>query len=79
MSNHIDKPAQILLSLPLQMVSELDTIAQSRQVSRLSLIRRYLRHQIDEELKSLEAYLENSKRASRTHLFLREKLRDEEW
>jgi len=79
MSNHIDKPTQILLSLPLQMVSELDTIAQSRQVSRLSLIRRYLRHQIDEELKSLEAYLQNTKRCKRTHLLLQGKLKDQEW
>mgnify|MGYP000042658554 CR=1 FL=1 len=79
MSNHIDKPTQILLSLPLQMVSELDTIAKSRQVSRISLIRRFLQLQISEELKSLEAYLENIKRSKRNHLLLQDHLKDKEW
>jgi metal-responsive CopG/Arc/MetJ family transcriptional regulator len=79
MSIHKEPPIQIRLLIPAQMVSELDTIAQSREVSRLSIIRRFLRHQIDEELKSLSTYLENSKRYSRTHLLLQEKLRDQEW
>lgn len=79
MSNHIDKPTQILLALPTQMVSELNSIAKSRQVSRISLIRRFLRHQIDDELKSLETYLNEAKRNKRTHVLLQERLKESEW
>lgn len=79
MSNHIDKPKQILLALSTQMVSELDSLSKSRQVSRLALIRRYLRHQIDDELKSLEAYLSEAKRGKRTHALLQERLNESDW
>jgi metal-responsive CopG/Arc/MetJ family transcriptional regulator len=79
MSNHIDKPTQILLALPTQMVSELDSISKSRQVSRSSLIRRFLRHQIDDELKSLETYLNEAKRNKRTHVLLQERLKESDW
>ena len=79
MSIHKEPPIQIRLLISKQMVSELDTIAQSRQVSRLSIIRRFLRHQIDEELKSLSTYLENSKRYKQTHRLLQGKLKDQEW
>lgn len=79
MSNHIDKPTQILLALPAQMVSELDSIAKSRQVSRISLIRRFLRYQIDDELKSLEAYLNEAKCVKRTHALLQERLKESDW
>lgn len=79
MSNHIDKPKQILLALSTQMLSELDSLSKSRQISRLALIRRYLRLQIDDELKSLEAYLNEAKRGKRTHLLLQERLKESDW
>ena len=79
MSNHIDKHTQILLALPAQMVSELNSIAKSRQISRLALIRRYLRLQLDDELKSLEAYLNEAKRGKRTHALLQERLKESDW
>jgi metal-responsive CopG/Arc/MetJ family transcriptional regulator len=78
MSIHIQDPTQILLHLPKQMVSELDSIAKSRQVSRTALIRWFLSHQIIEELKSLEVHLENTKRCKRTHTLLQNHLKDKE-
>lgn len=79
MSIHKEPPIQIRLLIPEQMVAELDTIAQSRQVSRLALIRRFLRLQIDNELKSLEAHLENINRSKKTHRLLQEHLKGQEW
>jgi metal-responsive CopG/Arc/MetJ family transcriptional regulator len=78
MSIHIQDPTQILLHLPKQMVSELDSIAKSRQVSRTALIRWLLQHQIIEELKSLEVHLENTKRCKRTNMLLQSHLKDKE-
>ena len=43
------KPAQLCLLLPCDWIEELDTLAESRFVSRLSLIRSYLRQCMDEE------------------------------
>jgi hypothetical protein len=79
MSIYKEPPIQIRLLIPKQMLSELDSIARSRQVSRLSLIRRFLRHQIDDELKSLEAYLNEAKRSDRTHRLLKQHLDDKDW
>jgi ferritin len=79
MSIHIQDPTKILLHLPRQIVSELDTIAKSRQISRVALIRWFLTHQIQEEMKSLETHLENTKRCKRTHLLLQGHLKDKEW
>jgi metal-responsive CopG/Arc/MetJ family transcriptional regulator len=78
MSIHIEDPTQILLHLPRQMLSELDSIAKSRQVSRTALIRWFLSHQIQEELKSLEVHLENTRRCKKTHLLLQDHLKDKE-
>jgi len=45
--------AQIRLLLPRKWVDELDTIAASRHLSRLGLIRGYLRSRIDHDLNKL--------------------------
>ena len=67
MSIHIDQPTQILLVLPKQMVSQLDSIAATRQVSRLALIRRFLRLHIVDELSQLENYFQEVDRRNKTH------------
>jgi metal-responsive CopG/Arc/MetJ family transcriptional regulator len=79
MSIHRDSPKQIRLLIPQQMVRELDSIAASRQLSRLAIIRRFLRMQIDEELSQLETYFEEVDRRNRTHERLQEHLSDNEW
>lgn len=79
MSDHIEKPAQILLVLPEEMVSQLNSIAASRQISRLALIRRFLRLQIDSELSQLETYFQEVDRREKVHERLQEHLTDSEW
>lgn len=79
MSINAKQITQIRLLLPKEMVSELDTIAASRQVSRLSLIRFFLRHQIDHELSQLDAYFKDVDRRRRTHARLQEHLSENEW
>lgn len=79
MSIHRQHPKQIRLLLPEQMVSELDCIAASREVSRLALIRRFLRLQIDDELSQLETYFQEVDRRNKTHERLQEHLSDNEW
>ena len=49
--------AQVRLLLPENWIEELDAIARSRFISRLSLIRHYLRTHIDRDLESLRDQL----------------------
>ena len=44
------KSSQLLLLLPSDWIEELDLLAESRFISRLQLIRSYLRHKMDEDL-----------------------------
>ena len=48
--------AQLRLTLPNSWIEELDTIAASRHLSRLALIRGYLRSRIDQDLEKLAAH-----------------------
>ena len=58
--------AQVRLLLPQEWLDELTTIAESRFVSRLSLIRSYLRREIDEELSQLEEHFAQRERQKAT-------------
>lgn len=78
MSIQTKEITQIRLLIPTEMVHELDTIATSRDMTRLALIRYLLRHQIDSELGQLESYLENVDRRKQTHQRLQEYLSDRE-
>ena len=72
--------AQVRLLLPQDWLDELTSIAKSRFVSRLSLIRTYLRSQIDEELRQLEEHFaaRERQRITKVHLdnWINEKERD---
>lgn len=70
--------SQIRLLIPTDMLHELDTIASSRDMTRLALIRFLLRLQIDSELGQLESYFENVDRRKQTHQRLQEFLSDRE-
>lgn len=78
MSIQTKEITQIRLLIPTEMVRELDTIASSRDMTRLALIRYLLRHQIDSELGQLESYLETVDRRKQTHQRLQEYLSDRE-
>lgn len=78
MSIQTKEITQIRLLIPTEMVRELDTIATSRDMTRLALIRYLLRHQIDSELGQLESHLEAIERRKQTHLRLQEYLSDRE-
>ena len=78
MSIQAKQISQIRLLVPTEMVRELDTIASSRDMTRLGLIRFLLRHQIDQELSQLETHLEQIDRRRSTHQRLQEHLSDKE-
>jgi len=78
MSIQAKQISQIRLLVPTEMVRELDTIASSRDMTRLGLIRFLLRHQIDQELSLLETHLEQIDRRRSTHQRLQEHLSDKE-
>jgi hypothetical protein len=56
---------QLRLLLNPEWIPELDTLARARYVSRLGLIRHFLRLKMDEELASYQEFL-NAKEARRT-------------
>ena len=68
--------AQLRLLLPQEMISELDTLARSCFVSRLSLIRFYLRTMIDKDLTDLSEHFNQRKQFEITREKLNEKLLD---
>jgi len=78
MSNQSKKITQIRLLLPIEMLRELDTLADSRSMTRLQLIRFLLRHQIDQELSELDSYLSQVERRKQTHQRLQEHLSERE-
>lgn len=70
--------AQLRLLIPREMVEELDTLASSRNTTRLGLIRDFLSRQIANELSQLEAYLDDLDRRRSTHSRLRQHLLEKE-
>ena len=53
-----ESTAQIRLLLPAEWLAELNAVAKSRFVSRLSLIRYYLRLQLDKDLSELQQHFQ---------------------
>ena len=70
------KTTQLRLLLPESWIAELDNLAASRFLSRLGLIRFYLRAQMDEDLKQLAEHFRNEDLKKRTHSRLSGKLQD---
>lgn len=69
---------QIRLLLPATMVNELNTIAASREISRLALIRFFLRNQINQELDELQNYLDAAESRKQTQQQLQDLLKKHE-
>ena len=70
--------AQLRLLIPIEMLEELDTIASSRDTTRLSIIRMFLRNSIAYELDQLETHFQNMNRRDKTHRRLHQHLIDKE-
>ena len=58
--------AQVRLLIPQDWLDELTSLAKGRLVSRLSLIRTFLRSQMDEELRQLEEHFAERERQRAT-------------
>ncbi|MGI6525353.1 MAG: hypothetical protein ACOX2O_08730 [Bdellovibrionota bacterium] len=70
---------QIRLLLPEEWVPELDNLAASRFLSRLGLIRFYLRAGLDEDLSQFAEHLRLKDEQKRIHAHIAEQLEDREW
>ena len=70
------KIAQLRLLLPESWIPELDNLAASRFLTRLGLIRFYLRAQMNEDLANLAEHFDRQKEQRKTHQRLADKLQD---
>jgi len=68
--------AQIRLLVPKEWVQELDTLAASRFLTRLGLIRFYLRNQRDQDLSQLAEMLQDRQNLKRTHNSLKRHIQE---
>ena len=77
----IKKPkfTQLRLLLEPDWISDLDTLARSRRITRLALIRMFLRAKIDEELLSLNAFLQHQESLKATKRKLDKYLHDHDY
>ena len=71
--------SQLLLSLPREWVGQLDALAKSRNVTRISLIRLFLRLQMDSELAQLAAHFKQQDEHRRTFRELNSHLNDRDF
>ena len=78
MSKQRPKTAQIRLLLPEDWIPELDNLAASRFLTRLGLIRFYLRAQMNEELARLSEHFRETEAHRKTHRRLQSYLEDRE-
>ena len=73
------KITQLRLLLPEDWIPELDSLAASRFLTRLGLIRFYLRAQMNEDLKNLAEHLRETEAHRKTHRRLQQHINDREW
>jgi len=68
--SHKERYSQLRLLIKPEWIEDLDTLARSRHLTRLALIRMFLKAKIDEELLSLDAFLQQqeSLKATKTRL-----------
>jgi hypothetical protein len=71
--------SQIRLLINPQWIKELDAIAASRHITRLALIRGYLREKIDQELLELTEHFRQRDQLQKTQRRLEKHLEDQEW
>jgi len=79
MTKQKSKIIQLRLLLPEDWIPELDSLAASRFLTRLGLIRFYLRAQMNEDLKNLAEHLREAEAHQKTHRRLQQHIEDHEW
>lgn len=78
MNKSRSRSAQIRLLLPAEWIPELDNLAASRFLTRLGLIRFYLRAKMNEELVTLADHFKQNDQHKKTHHRLQSHLQDRE-
>jgi hypothetical protein len=73
------KIAQIRLLLPEEWLPELDNLAAARFLTRLGLIRFYLRAQMNEDLSNLAQHFKDNEQHKKTIKHLQQRRQDIEW
>lgn len=76
MSKPRSKTAQIRLLLPEDWITELDNLAAPRFLTRLGLIRFYLRAKMNEELATLAEHFKQTEQNKATHQRLSQRMND---
>ena len=76
MSRQKTKIAQIRLLLPADWIPELDNLAASRFLTRLGLIRFFLRSKMDAELATLAEHFKQTEQNKLTHQRIAQKIND---
>ena len=71
-----DPKAQIRLVVPDSWITELDLLAKSRFITRLALIRLYLRARMNEDLKDLQAHFKDERARLETRRQLEDYYKD---
>jgi hypothetical protein len=71
--------AQVRLIISREMMEQLDLLSRSRHLTRLALIRMFLKAKIDEELLSLDAFLQHQESLKATKRKLDKYLHDHDY
>lgn len=83
MNHQTPSIAQIRLLIPQEMMKELDTLAKVKLMTRLALIRRYLREQIDHDLSQLNDHFKRRDELKlakeRTENWIQQRQSKDEW
>ena len=73
------KITQLRLLLPEDWIPELDNLAATRFLTRLGLIRFYLRAQMNEDLSNLAEHFKETEQHRKTNKRLEQRRQDNEW
>jgi hypothetical protein len=79
MSKPKSKITQLRLLLPEEWVPELDNLAATRFLTRLGLLRFFIRSKMDEELANLAEHFKQTELQRKTHKQLQQRRQDNEW
>lgn len=79
MSLQKERYRQLRLLIAPDWISDLDTLARSRRITRLALIRLFLKAKIDEELLSLDTFLQHQESLKATKRKLDKYLHDHDY
>jgi len=73
------KITQLRLLLPAEWLSELDQLAATRFLTRLGLIRFYLRSQMNDDLANLAEHFKQTQEQRKTLKTIQQRRQDKEW